>query len=150
LNQSPIWPGDHARRCQDSDPFAISSSSAGVARKRLKKQPPVMCFMMLVAGNRRVIGLAFAVAGYSSFWLLAAMSVLLALVGINYMAICRHYPDGGGGVYASVYRGSKIIAITGALLLIADYIVTAAIGALSAFQFLAKNVILSPRSDQRH
>jgi amino acid transporter len=29
------------------------------------------------------------------------MSVLLALVGINYMAICRHYPD-GGGVYASL------------------------------------------------
>jgi hypothetical protein len=42
-----------------------------------------------------VIGLAFAVAGYSSFWLLAAMSVLLALVGINYMAICRHYPGAG-------------------------------------------------------
>ena len=82
-----------------------------------------------------VIGLAFAVAGYSSFWLLAAMSVLLALVGINYMAICRHYPD-GGGVYASVYHRSKIIAIIGAFLLIADYIVTAAISALSAFQYL--------------
>ena len=66
-----------------------------------------------------VIGLAFAVAGYSSFWLLAAMSVLLALIGINYMAICRHYPD-GGGVYASVYHRSKIIAIVGAFLLIAD------------------------------
>ena len=39
-----------------------------------------------------VIGLAFAVAGYSSFWLLAPMSVPLALVGINYMATCRHYP----------------------------------------------------------
>jgi hypothetical protein len=37
-----------------------------------------------------VIGLAFAVAGYSSFWLILAMSALLALVGINYMAICRH------------------------------------------------------------
>jgi hypothetical protein len=53
-----------------------------------------------------VIGLAFAIAGYSSFWLIVAMSVLLALVGINYMAICRHYPD-GGGVYASVYHRSK-------------------------------------------
>jgi len=58
-----------------------------------------------------VIGLAFAVAGYSSFWLILAMSALLALVGINYMAICRHYPD-GGGVYASVYHRSKIIAIS--------------------------------------
>jgi len=82
-----------------------------------------------------VIGLAFAVAGYSSFWLIVAMSVLLALVGINYMAICRHYPN-GGGVYASVYHRSKIIAIVGAFLLIADYIVTASISALSAFQYV--------------
>jgi hypothetical protein len=38
-----------------------------------------------------VIGLAFAVAGYSSFWLILAMCVLMALVGVNYMAICRHF-----------------------------------------------------------
>src|SRR5438067_7645033 len=48
-----------------------------------------------------VIGLAFAVAGYASFWLIALMCVLTALVGLNYMVICRLYPD-GGGVYASV------------------------------------------------
>jgi amino acid transporter len=82
-----------------------------------------------------VIGLAFAIAGYSSFWLIAAMCVLTALVGVNYMAICRHYPD-GGGVYASVRHRSEIISIVGAFLLIADYIVTAAISALSAFQYL--------------
>jgi hypothetical protein len=40
------------------------------------------------------------------------------------MAICRHYPD-GGGVYASVHHRSKVIAIVGAFLLVADYIVTA-------------------------
>jgi amino acid transporter len=82
-----------------------------------------------------VIGLAFAAAGYSSFWLIVAMCVLMALVGVNYMAICRHYPD-GGGVYASVRHRSEIISIVGAFLLIADYIVTAAISALSAFQYL--------------
>src|SRR5271166_441403 len=82
-----------------------------------------------------VIGLAFAIAGYSSFWLIAAMCVLTALVGVNYMSICRHYPD-GGGVYASVRHRSEIISIVGAFLLIADYIVTAAISALSAFQYL--------------
>jgi amino acid transporter len=82
-----------------------------------------------------VIGLAFAVAGYSSFWLILAMCALMALVGINYMAVCRHYPD-GGGVYASVRHRSEIISIVGAFLLIADYIVTAAISALSAFQYL--------------
>ena len=82
-----------------------------------------------------VVGLAFAVAGYSSFWLIAAMCILTALVGVNYLAICKHYPD-GGGVYASVRHRSQIISIVGAFLLIADYIVTAALSALSAFQYL--------------
>ena len=82
-----------------------------------------------------VIGLAFAVAGYASFWLIAAMCVLTAIVGVNYMVICRHYPD-GGGVYASVRHRSHVLSIVGAFLLIADYIVTAAISALSAFQYL--------------
>lgn len=82
-----------------------------------------------------VVGLAFAVAGYSSFWLIAAMCALTALVGVNYMTICKHYPD-GGGVYASVRHRSQIISIVGAFLLVADYIVTAAISALSAFQYM--------------
>jgi amino acid transporter/nucleotide-binding universal stress UspA family protein len=82
-----------------------------------------------------VIGLAFAVGGYASFWLIGAMCVLTALVGINYMVICRLYPD-GGGVYASVRHRSEVLSIVGAFLLIADYLVTAAISALSAFQYL--------------
>jgi len=82
-----------------------------------------------------VIGLAFAVAGYASFWLIALMCVLTALVGLNYVIICRLYPD-GGGVYASVRHRSEVISIVGAFLLIADYLVTAAISALSGFQYL--------------
>jgi amino acid transporter/nucleotide-binding universal stress UspA family protein len=82
-----------------------------------------------------VIGLAFAVGGYSSFWLIALMCLLTALVGINYIIICRLYPD-GGGVYASVRHRSEVISIVGAFLLIADYLVTAAISALSGFQYL--------------
>src|SRR6201984_3313577 len=85
-----------------------------------------------------IIGLAFAVAGYSSFWLIAPMCLLTALVGINYIVICRHYPD-GGGVYASVRHRSEILSIVGAFLLVADYIVTASISALSAFQYLGVN-----------
>jgi amino acid transporter/nucleotide-binding universal stress UspA family protein len=82
-----------------------------------------------------VIGLAFAVGGYASFWLIAAMCVLTALVGINYIIVCRLYPE-GGGVYASVRHRSEVISIVGAFLLIADYLVTAAISSLSAFQYL--------------
>ena len=66
------------------------------------------------------------------------MSAPPALVGVNYIAICRHYPD-GGGVYASVRHRSEVLSIVGAFLLIADYIVTAAISALSAFQYLGVN-----------
>ncbi|CAF0702406.1 amino acid permease [Candidatus Methylacidithermus pantelleriae] len=82
-----------------------------------------------------VIGLALAAAGYGAFWLLLPMSLLTALVGINYIAICRLYPD-GGGVYASVRHRSRVIAFVGAFLLIADYLVTAALSALSAFDYL--------------
>jgi amino acid transporter len=89
-----------------------------------------------------VLGLAFAVAGYASFWLILPMCILTALVGTNYMVICRHYPD-GGGVYASVRHRSEVISIVGAFLLIADYIVTAAISSLSAFQYLQKVIPLS-------
>ena len=82
-----------------------------------------------------VIGLAFAVAGYSSPWLIGAMCLLTALVGFNYITICRHYPN-GGGVYASVRHRSEVISIVGAFLLVADYVVTAAVSALSAFLYL--------------
>src|SRR4029453_5050021 len=82
-----------------------------------------------------VIGLAFAVAGYASFWLIAAMCILTALVGLNYIVICRLYPD-GGGVYASVRHRSEVISIVGPFLLIPDFLVTAAISALSAFAYL--------------
>src|SRR5260221_3148775 len=72
-----------------------------------------------------VLGLAFAVAGYSSFWLIVAMCVLMALVGVNYMAICRHYPNGGGG-FATVRHRSEVISIFGAFFFIADYMFTTA------------------------
>src|SRR5947208_12345308 len=84
-----------------------------------------------------IIGLAFAVAGYSSCWLIAPMCLLTALVGINYMVICRHYPD-GGGVYASVRHRSEILSIVGAFLLVADYLVTVAISGMAAFQYLGQ------------
>lgn len=82
-----------------------------------------------------VIGLAFAVAGYSSPWLIGAMCILTALVAYNYIIICRHHPN-GAGVYATVRDRSEIISIVGAFLLVADYVVTAAVSALAAFLYL--------------
>lgn len=82
-----------------------------------------------------VLGLAFAVASYSSFWLIALVSVLNILVGLNYITICKCYPN-GGGVYASVRNRSEVLALAGGFFLIADYIVTIALSALAAFEYL--------------
>ena len=82
-----------------------------------------------------VIGLAFAVCGYSAPWPILVMSLVTALVGYNYLTICRLYPH-GGGVYASLRNRSKVLSAIGAFLLMADYLVTASISALSAFYYL--------------
>lgn len=82
-----------------------------------------------------VIGLAFAISGYSSFWLIAAVSIFSILIALNYIVICKYYPN-GGGVYASVRHRSQWLSLVGAFFLIADYGVTAAISAVSAFQYL--------------
>src|ERR1700712_1323294 len=81
-----------------------------------------------------VLGLAFAVAGRSSFWLISAMSVLIVVVAWAYTQICRLYPD-GGGVYSAARQRSKLLGVIGALLLFADYTVTASLSALDAFHY---------------
>jgi len=89
-----------------------------------------------------VMGIGFALAGYSSFWHLSAMMVLTSLVAINYVTICRLYPN-GGGVYGSVYHRSKLLAVVGALLLAADYIVTMALSILDACHYFgAENPVM--------
>lgn len=82
-----------------------------------------------------IIGLAFALAAYSSFWLILGVSLLNILVGLNYIIICKYYPN-GGGVYASVRHRSEILALLGAFFLLCDYMITMAISAVSAFSYL--------------
>jgi amino acid transporter len=81
-----------------------------------------------------VLGLAFLIAGRSSFWLIAMMSLLIMAVGWAYTHICRIYPD-GGGVYTAAKHKSRTLAVVGALLLFADYVVTASLSALDAFHY---------------
>ncbi|HMX61923.1 MAG TPA: universal stress protein [Candidatus Sumerlaeota bacterium] len=83
-----------------------------------------------------VLGIAFAIAGYASFPILCAMAALTALVGINYYWVCKFYPD-GGGVYSAVRDRSRMIATVGALLLIADYLVTASLSVLEGVNYMA-------------
>src|SRR5688572_14490833 len=61
-----------------------------------------------------VLGLAFLVAGRSSFWLIFAMSWLILAVGWAYTQICRIYPD-GGGVYTAAKSRSQLLGVIGAL-----------------------------------
>lgn len=82
-----------------------------------------------------VLGLCFASARHTSFWFMLAMSGLLVAVGWSYSVICRIYPD-GGGVYSSARHKSQSFAVFGALLLAADYVVTAAMSAIEAFHYL--------------
>ncbi len=82
-----------------------------------------------------VLGLAFFYSLYQSFWYVLAVGVLVALVGWAYTIICRCFPD-GGGVYSSAKHLSRQLAVIGALLLCADYIVTAAMSAFDGMQYI--------------
>ena len=81
-----------------------------------------------------VLGLAFLVAGRTSFWLICGMSALTLAVGWAYTQICRIYPD-GGGVYTAAKQRSRLLGVVGALLLFADYTVTASLSAFEAFHY---------------
>jgi amino acid transporter/nucleotide-binding universal stress UspA family protein len=82
-----------------------------------------------------VIGLAFIAAGFASGPIILAVCVLTAVVAYNYIIICSHFPD-GGGVYSAARQQSRFLASTGALLLIANFIVTAALSGWAAVSYL--------------
>ena len=82
-----------------------------------------------------VIGLAFLAAAFSSLPIILAVCALTGLVGINYIVICRHFPD-GGGVYSAARSQGRLLAVVGALLLLADLTVTAALSGWSALSYI--------------
>src|SRR5213080_3986039 len=81
-----------------------------------------------------VLGIAFLVAGRTSFWLIGMMSLLILAVGWAYTQICRIYPD-GGGVYTAARHRSALLGVVGALLLFADYTIMASLSAVDAFHY---------------
>lgn len=81
-----------------------------------------------------VLGLAFAVAGFSSMPIILAVCALTGLVGVNYAVICAYFPD-GGGVYSAARSQGRLLAVVGALLLVADLTVTAALSGWSALSY---------------
>jgi len=82
-----------------------------------------------------VIGLAIAAVGFSALPHLLAVCVVNGLVGLNYIWVCKHFPN-GGGVYTAAGLHSRRLAAIGGLLLLADFIVTAALSCLDGFHYL--------------
>jgi len=81
-----------------------------------------------------VLGLAFYFALYASFWYILGVGILVAAVGWAYTIVCRVYPD-GGGVYSAARQLSPLLSVIGALLLFADYAVTAALSAFEGMHY---------------
>src|SRR5712672_3429724 len=81
-----------------------------------------------------VLGLAFVAAGFASFPIILAVCALTAVVAFNYIIICAHFPD-GGGVYSAARQQSRFLASVGALLLIANFLVTAALSAWAGVSY---------------
>lgn len=82
-----------------------------------------------------VIGLAFIAAGFASLPIILAVCILTAVVAYNYIIVCKHFPD-GGGVYSAARQQSRFLASTGALLLVANFMVTAALSGWAAVSYL--------------
>ena len=122
----------------------VLDASAGVHRPRNLdwKRAGALLYGDWGTSKAYVIGLAFVAAGFSSLPIILAVCALTGLVGINYAVICRHFPD-GGGVYSAARSQGRLLAVVGALLLLADLTVTAALSGWSGLTYItsgAENV----------
>src|SRR5882757_1990056 len=114
----------------------VLDASAGVHRPRNLdwKRAAALLYGDWGTSKAYVIGLAFVAAGFSSFPIIIAVCLLTGLVGYNYIIVCKHFPD-GGGVYSSAREQSRVLAVLGSLLLLADFIVTAAMSCWDAMSY---------------
>lgn len=87
-----------------------------------------------------VLGLAFFFTGHGSVLFLGAIGLVMVAVAWAYTIICRCYPE-GGGVYTAAKEINPLLAIVGTTLLLAGYIMTAAISVVEAFHYFG-----TPRS----
>src|SRR4051794_41847222 len=81
-----------------------------------------------------VIGLGVAAVGFAALPHLLAVCALTGLVGINYIWVCKHFPNGGGG-YTAAGLHSRRLATIGGVFLLAGFIVAASIKFLGGVYF---------------
>ncbi|MFQ5501830.1 MAG: amino acid permease [Phycisphaerae bacterium] len=91
-----------------------------------------------------VLGLALFYSAGASLYHVIAMCVLMAAVAWAYTIVCRCFQD-GGGVYSAARAVNQRVAVVGAMLLFASYVITAAISAVAAFRYLGVGVDLAPK-----
>ena len=94
-----------------------------------------MFFGDLGTSRLYVLGLAVFYAGTAAPYYVAAVGALLLAVGWAYTIICRVNPD-GGGVYSSGRMIHPVLGAVGAILLFANYVVTAAISTYEAVIYI--------------
>lgn len=82
-----------------------------------------------------VLGIAFFHAGLAAPYYVAAVALLILLVGWAYTIVCKLHPE-GGGVYSSAREIHPTLGVFGATLLFADYIVTAALSGYEAMAYI--------------
>src|SRR6059058_1597008 len=115
----------------------VLDASAGVHRPRNLdwKRAAALLYGDWGTSKAYVIGLAFVAAGFASLPIILAVCAVTALVAINYAVICRHFPE-GGGVYSASRSQGRLLAVVGALLLVADLTVTAALSGWSGLTYI--------------
>jgi amino acid transporter/nucleotide-binding universal stress UspA family protein len=121
--------------------------SAGVHRPRNVdwKRAAALLYGDWGTSKAYVLGLAFVAAGFASGPIILAVCVLTAVVGFNYLIVCAHFPD-GGGVYSAARQQSRFLASVGALLLIANFLVTAALSGWAGVSYFGVPTKYAPEA----
>ena len=121
--------------------------SAGVHRPRNVdwKRAAALLYGDWGTSKAYVLGLAFVAAGFASGPIILAVCLLTAIVAFNYVIVCAHFPD-GGGVYSAARQQSRLLASVGALLLIANFIVTAALSGWAGVSYFGVPTRYAPEA----
>jgi len=83
-----------------------------------------------------VLPLSLSLTGRLAPVYMIIVSIVMFIVANGYKIICKHNTD-GGGVYSSLKKINKFLAIVGALLLVTDYIVTEALSISDSYHYLS-------------
>src|SRR5512133_3884090 len=115
----------------------VLDASAGIHRPRNLdwKRAAALLYGGWGTSKADVIGTAFAAASYAPLPSVLALCILTAVVGYNYVLVCKLFPD-GGGVYSAARDQSRVLAVMGALLLVANFTVTASMSGWAAMTYL--------------